>query len=283
MATIQSHLRKNWKIRWFILQGDMLFYFRDQEAETPLDFIPLCDCTITRTSKTNRPFVFELKQAYDKKRFEFGACDENELESWMKVIQEASEQETIKLQKGKEPIKIEKKPEEASDEDDVLDDFELPREWQSLGSLKNCSSPISRVDNLQYSSPHSSLTTIPPIYTSSAPSSLSDNNTPPIVQNSPLTLNPPTPTTPTTTATTTTTTPLRTSGAVSTQIALLNKSISQSIPNANEKKREYSKRFRDSRFFDKSEKIHEEKKENEKELVKEKSEKSISLRSRLWQ
>ncbi|XP_025906116.1 rho GTPase-activating protein 22-like [Nothoprocta perdicaria] len=37
----QRSIMKNWQPRWFVLRGDQLFYYKDEEETKPQGFIPL--------------------------------------------------------------------------------------------------------------------------------------------------------------------------------------------------------------------------------------------------
>ncbi|XP_036592421.1 rho GTPase-activating protein 22-like [Trichosurus vulpecula] len=37
----QRSIMKNWQQRWFVLRGDQLFYYKDEEETKPQGFIPL--------------------------------------------------------------------------------------------------------------------------------------------------------------------------------------------------------------------------------------------------
>ena len=42
----QGHLRKNWKLRWFVLKSQFLFYFKNKQSFQPLGAIPLRSCVV---------------------------------------------------------------------------------------------------------------------------------------------------------------------------------------------------------------------------------------------
>lgn len=69
-----GHLVKNWKTRWFILQSDMLFYFKKRTVRVPMlsyqrsepaqdtepiDFIPLEGCKIR--AQPGKRYAFEIE------------------------------------------------------------------------------------------------------------------------------------------------------------------------------------------------------------------------------
>lgn len=56
----QGHVVKNWKKRWFRIQNDMLFYFKDRTDDKPVGVVPLRMCRVAETSKTGKPFSIEL-------------------------------------------------------------------------------------------------------------------------------------------------------------------------------------------------------------------------------
>ena len=55
----RGHVVRNWKKRWFRLKNDMLYYFKDPDAQ-PVGEVPLKRSDVAPTSKVNKPFCFEL-------------------------------------------------------------------------------------------------------------------------------------------------------------------------------------------------------------------------------
>jgi hypothetical protein len=93
----EGHFVKNWKVRWFVLQRDMLFYFKSRLDSKPVGFIPLKDSVVKRCDKYKgkRDFVFELNATTIGKSFYIQALNQSDMEEWMKEIQASSEIEIV--------------------------------------------------------------------------------------------------------------------------------------------------------------------------------------------
>jgi len=93
----EGHFVKNWKVRWFVLQRDMLFYFKSRLDSKPVGYIPLKDAVVRRTDKYKgkRDFVFELVATQIGKSFFIQASTQSDMEEWMKEIQASSEIEVV--------------------------------------------------------------------------------------------------------------------------------------------------------------------------------------------
>ena len=93
----EGHFVKNWKIRWFILQKDKLFYFKSRLDSKPVGYIPLKDSVVRRSDKFRgkREFVFELNAASIGKSFFIQATTQSDMESWMREIQSSSETDIV--------------------------------------------------------------------------------------------------------------------------------------------------------------------------------------------
>jgi len=56
----KGHVRKNWKMRWFILQDKNLFYFRSSTESQPIGYINLDYYIVKKTPSNKRKFGFGL-------------------------------------------------------------------------------------------------------------------------------------------------------------------------------------------------------------------------------
>mmetsp|Transcript_30317 Transcript_30317/g.84725 ORF Transcript_30317/g.84725 Transcript_30317/m.84725 type:complete len:501 (+) Transcript_30317:50-1552(+) len=93
----EGHFVKNWKVRWFVLQRDMLFYFKSRLDSKPIGYVPLKDAVVKRCDKYKgkRDFVFELNATQIGKIFYIQAATNSDMEDWMKSLQSASEIEVV--------------------------------------------------------------------------------------------------------------------------------------------------------------------------------------------
>eukprot|EP00005_Dracoamoeba_jomungandri_P003072 CAMPEP_0174260378 /NCGR_PEP_ID=MMETSP0439-20130205/9674_1 /TAXON_ID=0 /ORGANISM="Stereomyxa ramosa, Strain Chinc5" /LENGTH=502 /DNA_ID=CAMNT_0015344609 /DNA_START=117 /DNA_END=1625 /DNA_ORIENTATION=+ len=85
----QGHVRKNWKSRWFILQDDMVAYFKSsKETIQPKGWVRLKDANVSVVDKRGRDFVFMI-QTPDKELL-IQCASASERENWMDSIQRNS-------------------------------------------------------------------------------------------------------------------------------------------------------------------------------------------------
>jgi serine/threonine protein kinase len=84
----KGHVVKNWKLRWFILKGDKLWYFKSkEELQTPLGEIGLSGCTcVTVSEKIKKENCFQLTCGDDGKVFIIQASTKDVMEAWIKAI-----------------------------------------------------------------------------------------------------------------------------------------------------------------------------------------------------
>eukprot|EP01114_Cavostelium_apophysatum_P012705 TRINITY_DN2903_c0_g1_i1.p1 TRINITY_DN2903_c0_g1~~TRINITY_DN2903_c0_g1_i1.p1 ORF type:complete len:530 (+),score=123.23 TRINITY_DN2903_c0_g1_i1:167-1756(+) len=99
--TKQGHFVKNWKVRWFMLKKDKLYYFKSKptgapgETEKPAGSIYLKNCIINRMGDIpGREFCFELtetkRETSDQNRNYYISANTKEvLEDWIKTLKEA--------------------------------------------------------------------------------------------------------------------------------------------------------------------------------------------------
>lgn len=87
----QGHVVRNWKKRWFKIQNDMLFYFKDRGDAKPVGAVPLRMCRVNESDKGIGPFCFELTSPRIGKSFLIQANNKNEVESWKKALEAGAE------------------------------------------------------------------------------------------------------------------------------------------------------------------------------------------------
>jgi hypothetical protein len=121
----QGHVVKNWKKRWFRVQNDMLFYFKDRTDDKPVGVVPLRMCRVAETSKTGKPFSIELICPKIQKTFFIQGNSQTEVDDWIKALEKGSEYSTVST-----PYNVEHK---------IHVDFNsttgfsgLPPEWEAM-------------------------------------------------------------------------------------------------------------------------------------------------------
>lgn len=87
----QGHVVKNWKKRWFRVQQDTLFYFKDRRSDQPLGVVPLSMCRIARSTKAERPFTFELISRKIGKTFLIQAPSLPEANDWIRALEKGAD------------------------------------------------------------------------------------------------------------------------------------------------------------------------------------------------
>ena len=91
----QGHVVKNWKERWFVLQGDKLFYFKNRAEQKPQGCIVCKGTYVTPTKKVNKPFAFELADTRNNKVFFIHASSKSEMDSWIQALEKASQYQPV--------------------------------------------------------------------------------------------------------------------------------------------------------------------------------------------
>ncbi|XP_072271965.1 sesquipedalian-1 [Pyxicephalus adspersus] len=76
--------------RWFVLKGNMLFYYDSEESKEPLGVIILEGCRVELCESTEE-FAFAIKFGYAKSRAYILAADSHStMESWVKALSRAN-------------------------------------------------------------------------------------------------------------------------------------------------------------------------------------------------
>lgn len=82
----QGHIIRNWKNRWFVLDGRKIFYFLKEGATRPKGVIRMIKGTeVVVEEKYSKPFCFTLQTP--KKKFILQAASEEEQAEWIEAIQ----------------------------------------------------------------------------------------------------------------------------------------------------------------------------------------------------
>lgn len=77
--------------RWFILKGNMLFYFEERESREPIGVIVLEGCTVELCESESEEFAFAVKFDCAKaKVYKMAAENQAAMESWVKALLRAS-------------------------------------------------------------------------------------------------------------------------------------------------------------------------------------------------
>eukprot|EP01125_Pyxidicula_operculata_P016771 TRINITY_DN57_c0_g2_i1.p1 TRINITY_DN57_c0_g2~~TRINITY_DN57_c0_g2_i1.p1 ORF type:complete len:492 (-),score=114.93 TRINITY_DN57_c0_g2_i1:177-1652(-) len=89
----QGHVVKSWKLRWFVLKNDKLFYFKKKGDKQPIDAICLDGSSVKVDTKVKRSNCFELVSGFGTggKTFYIQATTKASMDEWMASIKKGSE------------------------------------------------------------------------------------------------------------------------------------------------------------------------------------------------
>lgn len=122
----QGHVVKNWKNRWFIIQHDMMFYFKSRsELSKPKGCIPLRSCTAKELPRKDKQFCIELVAPRINKSFIIQCNNNQEVKEWIQAIEAASEYSSVSA-----PYNVQH--EIHVDFDSSTGFSGLPPEWEAL-------------------------------------------------------------------------------------------------------------------------------------------------------
>ncbi|XP_030647589.1 sesquipedalian-1-like [Chanos chanos] len=77
--------------RWFILKGNMLFYFEERDSREPIGVIVLEGCTVELCESAAEEFAFAIKFDCARARvYKMAAESQAGMESWVKALSRAS-------------------------------------------------------------------------------------------------------------------------------------------------------------------------------------------------
>lgn len=86
----RGEYNKGYQRRWFVLKGNLLFYYDKRHDKDPIGVVILEGCTIELSEDTDG-FVFQIKFSGSGNRTYIIAADSQEdMEAWMKVLSRAS-------------------------------------------------------------------------------------------------------------------------------------------------------------------------------------------------
>lgn len=83
----------NAKKRWFVLKGNLLFYYKSHEDMAPIGLIILERCRVETSGRLTETDQYEFKLVFDgsdTREYQLAADTEEDMMRWMKLITEAS-------------------------------------------------------------------------------------------------------------------------------------------------------------------------------------------------
>ncbi len=82
----RGEVNKSFQKRWFVLKGNLLFYFERRQDKEPIGVIILEGCTV-ELSENSELYTFELVfQGLGTRTYVLAADSQEEMESWMKAV-----------------------------------------------------------------------------------------------------------------------------------------------------------------------------------------------------
>jgi len=82
----KGEVNKAYQRRWFVLKGNLLFYYEKKTDKDPIGVVILEGCTVELTG-TNEAYTFELVfSGVGSRTYVLGAESQEEMEAWMKAI-----------------------------------------------------------------------------------------------------------------------------------------------------------------------------------------------------
>jgi hypothetical protein len=87
----QGHVVRNWKLRWFILKDNNLYYFKKKGDPKPVGEIPLGGAQIKTDVKVKRSHTFELYSPSIDKTFYVQANNKEDMSSWISALEKGAE------------------------------------------------------------------------------------------------------------------------------------------------------------------------------------------------
>jgi len=87
----QGHVVRNWKVRWFIIKDNNLYYFKKKGDQKPIGEIPLPGSQIKVDTKVKRSNTFELYSPTIDKIFYCQANTHEEMKGWISALEKGAE------------------------------------------------------------------------------------------------------------------------------------------------------------------------------------------------
>ena len=86
----KGELNRGYQRRWFILKGNLLFYFEKRSDKEPIGVVVLDNCHV-ELAESGEPYAFQITFGGDGSRtYILGADTPKEMESWMRAITHSS-------------------------------------------------------------------------------------------------------------------------------------------------------------------------------------------------
>lgn len=86
----KGELNRGYQRRWFILKGNLLYYFEKRSDKEPIGVIVLDNCHV-ELAESGEPYAFQITFGGDGSRtYILGADTSKEMESWMRAITHSS-------------------------------------------------------------------------------------------------------------------------------------------------------------------------------------------------
>jgi tRNA A-37 threonylcarbamoyl transferase component Bud32 len=121
----QGHVVKNWKNRWFIIQHDMMFYFKNKGDPKPVGVIPLRNSSIKTSNKLGKAYCLELVAPKINKIFYIQCNTAQEEKEWKAAIEAGAEYSSVSA-----PYNVQH--EIHVDFDSATGFSGLPPEWEAI-------------------------------------------------------------------------------------------------------------------------------------------------------
>lgn len=85
----KGELNRGYQRRWFILKGNLLYYFEKRSDKEPIGVIVLDNCHV-ELAESGEPYAFQITFGGDGRTYILGADTPKEMESWMRAITHSS-------------------------------------------------------------------------------------------------------------------------------------------------------------------------------------------------
>ena len=86
----KGELNRGYQRRWFVLKGNLLYYFEKRSDKEPIGVIVLDNCHV-ELAESGEPYAFQITFGGDGSRtYILGADTSKEMESWMRAITHSS-------------------------------------------------------------------------------------------------------------------------------------------------------------------------------------------------